>query len=60
MHGWDLAFASTALLNFKDSIIETFNIEDEGCLEDCLDNKSIKTEEIFEMLVDLIFKVPSE
>ena len=59
-HGWDLAFASMALLNFTESISETFNIEDEGCIEDCLDNKSIKTEEIFEMLVDLIFKVTSE
>ena len=59
-HGWDLAFASMALLNFTDSIIETFNIEDEGCIEDCLDNKSIKTEEVFEMLVDLIFKVSRE
>ena len=59
-HGWDLAFASMALLNFTESIIETFNIEDEWCIEDCLDNKSIKTEEIFEMLVDLIFKVTSE
>ena len=58
-HGWDLAFASMALLNFTESIIETFNIEDEWCIEDCLDNKSIKTEEIFEMLVDLIFKVTS-
>ena len=59
-HGWDLAFASMALLNFTESISETFDIEDEWCIEDCLDNKSIKTEEIFEMLVDLIFKVTSE
>ena len=59
-HGWDLAFASMALLNFTESISETFKIEDEWCIEDCLDNKSIKTEEIFEMLVDLIYKVTSE
>ena len=59
-HGWDLAFASMALLNFTDSIIETFNIEDEWAIEDCFRDESLKAEARFEMLVDFIFRWSNE
>ena len=36
--GWDLAFSSMALVNFTDSVIETFNIQEEEMIEKCLDN----------------------
>ena len=53
-YGWDLAFSGMALLNFTDSIIETFNIEDEEMVEKCLDNLSVTSEVRFNKLIDSI------
>ena len=53
-YGWDLAFSGMALLNFTDSIIETFNIEDEEMVEKCLDNLSVTSEVRFNKLIDII------
>ena len=53
-HGWDLAFSSMALLNFSDSVIETFNIQDEEVVEYCLDEMSVTSEVRFNKLIDII------
>ena len=52
-HGWDLAFSSMALVNFTDSVIETFNIQEE-IIEKCLDDLSITSEVKFSKLIDII------
>ena len=52
-HGWDLAFSSMALVNFTDSVIETFNIQEE-MIEKCLDDLSITSEVKFSKLIDII------
>ena len=52
-HGWDLAFSSMALVNFTDSVIETFNIQEE-MIEKCLDDLSITSEVRFYKLIDII------
>ena len=52
-HGCDLAFSCMALLNFSDSVIETFNIEEE-MVEKCLDDLSVTSEVRFNNLIDLI------
>ncbi len=52
-HGWDLAFSSMALLNFTDSIIETFSIE-EKIVEKCIDDLSVSPEVRFNKLIDYI------
>ena len=52
-HGWDLAFSSMALVNFTDSVIETFNIQEE-MIEKCLDDLSITSEVRFNKLIDII------
>jgi len=54
-HGWDLAFSGMALLNFTDSVIETFNIEEEEMVEKCLDDLSVTSEVRFNKLIDLIW-----
>ena len=53
--GWNLAFTGMALLNFSDSVIETFNIQDEEMVEKCLDDLSITSEVRFNNLIDLIY-----
>tara|TARA_Y100000741_G_scaffold356773_1_gene333811 strand:- start:243 stop:668 length:426 start_codon:yes stop_codon:yes gene_type:complete len=53
-HGWDLAFSSMALLNFSDSIIETFSIEEE-IVEKCLDDLTLSAEARFNNLIDLLY-----
>ena len=53
-HGWDLAFSSMASLNFIDSVIETFNIQDEEVVEYCLDEMSVTSEVRFNKLIDII------
>ena len=55
-HGWDLAFSSMALVNFTDSVIETFNIKEEVMVEKCLDDLSVTSEVRFRNLIDLIFR----
>ena len=55
-HGWDLAFSGMALLNFSDSVIETFNIQDEEVVEYCLDEMSVTSEVRFNNLIDYIWK----
>ena len=52
-HGWDLAFSSMALVNFTDSVIETFNIEEE-MVEKYLDDLSITSEVRFNKLINYI------
>ena len=52
-HGWDLAFSCMALVNFTDSVIETFNIEEE-MVEECLDDLSVTSEVRFNKLIDII------
>ena len=52
-HGWDLAFSSMALVNFTDSVIETFNIEEE-MVEKYLDDLSITSEVRFNNLINYI------
>ena len=52
--GWNLAFTGMALLNFSDSVIETFNIQDEEVVENCLDDISITSEVRFNKLIDII------
>ncbi len=54
-HGWALAFSGMALLNFSDSVIETFNIQDEEMVENCLDDLSVSSEVRFNKLIDLIY-----
>ena len=54
-HGWDLAFSSMALVNFTDSVIETFNIEEE-MVEECLDDLSVTSEVRYRNLIDIIIK----
>ena len=54
-HGWDLAFSSMALVNFTDSVIETFNIEEE-MVEKYLDDLSITSEVRFNKLIDFIYQ----
>ena len=54
-HGWDLAFSGMALVNFTDSVIETFNIKEEEIVEKCLDDLTIKSEVRFDNLIDLIY-----
>ena len=53
-YGWDLAFSSMALVNFTDSVIETFNIEDEEIVEKCLDDLTLKAEVRFNNLIDFV------
>ena len=53
-HGWDLAFSSMALVNFTDSVIETFIIKEEEMVEKCLDDLSVTSEVRFNKLIDLI------
>ena len=53
-YGWDLAFSGMALVNFTDSVIETFNIEEEEMVEKCLDDLSVTSEVRFNKLIDLI------
>jgi hypothetical protein len=53
-HGWDLAFSSMALVNFTDSVIETFNIKEEEMVEKCLDDLSVTSEVKFNKLIDSI------
>jgi len=53
--GWNLAFTGMALLNFSDSVIETFNIQDEEVVENCLDDMSVASEVRFNKLIDLIY-----
>ena len=53
-HGWDLAFSSMALVNFTDSVIETFIIKEEEMVEKCLDDLSVTSEVKFNKLIDLI------
>ena len=52
-HGWDLAFSGMALLNFTDSLIETFNIEEE-MVEKYLDDLSVTSEVRFNKLINHI------
>ena len=52
-HGWDLAFSSMALLNFTNSVIDTFNI-DEEMVEKYLDDLSVAAEVRFNNLIDFI------
>ena len=52
-YGWDLAFSGMALVNFTDSVIETFNIE-EKIVEKYLDDLSVTSEARFNNLIDLI------
>ena len=52
--GWNLAFTGMALLNFSDSVIETFNIQDEEVVEYCLDEMSVTSEVRFNKLIDII------
>jgi len=52
-HGWDLAFSGMALLNFTDSVIETFNIEEE-MVEKYLDDLSVTSEVRFNKLINHI------
>ena len=54
-YGWDLAFSSMALVNFTNSVIETFNIEEE-VVEKCLDDLSLTAEVRLDNLIDIIFK----
>ena len=53
--GWNLAFTGMALLNFSDSVIETFNIEEEEVVEECLDGMSVTSEVRFNKLIDLLY-----
>ena len=53
--GWNLAFTGMALLNFSDSVIETFNIEEEEMVEKCLEDLSVTSEVRFNKLIDLIY-----
>ena len=54
-HGWDLAFSSMASLNFIDSVIETFNIEEEiEMVDKCLEGSSVSSEARFNKLIDFI------
>jgi len=53
-HGWDLAFSCMALVNFTDSVIETFNIKEEEMVEECLDDLSVTSEVRFNKLIDII------
>ena len=54
-HGWDLAFSSMASLNFIDSVIETFNIEEEiEMVDKCLEDLSVSSEARFNKLIDFI------
>ena len=55
-YGWDLAFSGMALVNFTDSVIETFNIEEEEMVEECLDDMSVTSEVRFNNLIDYIWK----
>ena len=50
-----LAFSGMALVNFTDSVIETFNIKEEEIVEKCLDDLTIKSEVRFDNLIDLIY-----
>ena len=52
--GWNLAFTGMALLNFSDSVIETFNIKEEEKVEECLDGLSVTSEVRFNKLIDYI------
>ena len=52
--GWNLAFTGMALLNFLDSVIETFNIQDEEMVEECLDGLSVTSEVRFNKLINYI------
>ena len=54
IHGWDLAFSCMALLNFSDSVIETFNITDEEVVENCVDDMSVTSEVRFNKLINYI------
>ena len=54
--GWSLAFTGMALLNFSDSVIETFNIKEEEMVEKCLEDLSVTSEVRFRNLIDLIFR----
>ena len=53
-YGWDLAFSSMALINFTNSVIETFNIEEE-VVEECIDDLTLAAEVRFKNLIDIIF-----
>jgi|TARA_B100000315_G_C14322476_1_gene471390 hypothetical protein len=53
--GWNLAFTGMALLNFSDSVIETFNIEEEEMVEKCLEDLSVTSEVRFNNLIDIIY-----
>ena len=55
-HGWDLAFSGMALVNFTDSVIETFNIKEEEKVEECLDDMSVTSEVRYNKLIDLIIQ----
>ena len=52
--GWNLAFTGMALLNFSDSVIETFNITDEEVVENCVDDMSVTSEVRFDKLIEII------
>ena len=52
--GWNLVFTGMALLNFSDSVIETFNIQDDEVVEYCLDEMSVTSEVRFNKLIDII------
>lgn len=51
--GWDLAFSSMALVNFTDSVIETFSIKEE-MVEELIDNLTVTSEVRFNNLIDYI------
>ena len=56
-HGWDLAFSCMALVNFTDSVIETFNITDEEVVENCVDDMSVTSEVRYNRLIDYIWRI---
>lgn len=53
--GWNLVCTGMALLNFSDSVIETFNIQDEEMVEKCLDDPTFTSEVRFNKLIDLLY-----
>ena len=55
-HGWGLAFSCMALVNFTDSVIETFNIKEEEMVEKCLDDLSVTSEVRYNRLIDHIWR----
>jgi len=46
-----IAFSSMALVNFTDSVIETFNIQEEEMNEKCLDDPVDSSEVKFKKLI---------